>query len=151
MIKETISELENIVEKYTPLLQQLTETDLIAKPVPNKWSKKEILGHLIDSVQNNTRRFVVAQYEDKPHIVYAQDSWVVAANYQQYNSADLIHLWSLLNKHACIILKNIPPGIEQKECLTSTAHSIEWLAADYNRHLLHHLHQILSLEPVAYP
>jgi hypothetical protein len=30
-------------------------------------------------------------------------------------------------------------------------HSISWLAQDYIRHMLHHLHQILQLEPVTYP
>jgi hypothetical protein len=56
-----------------------------------------------------------------------------------------------LNRHACVILKNIPAGVEKRECLTGTLHTIEWLAEDYNKHLLHHLHQILNMEPVAYP
>jgi hypothetical protein len=29
--------------------------------------------------------------------------------------------------------------------------TMEWVAADYCNHLLHHLHQILDLEPIAYP
>ena len=133
------------------MLKQLTEEDFVLKPAPGKWSKKEILGHLVDSIQNNTRRFIVAQYEEQPHIVYAQDYWVTSAGYQQYNTNDLIALWTLMNKHACVILKNMPNGWEKKECLTGTLHSIEWLAEDYNKHLLHHLHQILNLEPIAYP
>jgi hypothetical protein len=31
------------------------------------------------------------------------------------------------------------------------SHTIEWLAADYNKHLGYHLHRILDLEPVPYP
>jgi hypothetical protein len=150
-MKEAILELENIIRKYTPLLYQVSEPDLTLKPAPEKWSKKEILGHLIDSVQNNIRRFIVAQYEDQPHIVYAQNFWVTAANYQEYDTNDLINLWMLLNKHACVILRNIPAGSETKECLTGTLHTIEWLAHDYNKHLLHHLHQVLNLESVPYP
>jgi hypothetical protein len=30
-------------------------------------------------------------------------------------------------------------------------HTIEWLAQDYIKHLLHHLHQVLDSEPVDYP
>jgi hypothetical protein len=121
-MKQTIVELENIIRDYTPLLYGISEPDLVFKPAPEKWSRKEIIGHLIDSVQTNIRRFTVAQYEDQPHIVYAQNFWVTAAAYQQYNTKDLISLWELLNKHACIILKNIPAGIEKKNA--SQAHFI---------------------------
>ena len=93
----------------------------------------------------------MAQYEEQPHIVYAQNFWVNAANYQEYNTNDLVKLWELLNRHACVILKNIPAGAEAKECLTGSLHTIEWLVHDYNKHLLHHLHQVLDLEPVPYP
>ena len=150
-MKQSIVELENIIRTYPPLLYKINEPDLALKPAPEKWSKKEVLGHLVDSVQNNIRRFIVAQYEEQPPIVYAQNFWVTAADYQQYDTKDLIDLWTLLNKHACVILKNIPAGVEQKECLAGTLHTIEWLAQDYNKHLLHHLHQVLNMEPVPYP
>ncbi len=150
-IQETITTLENIVSKYTSLLQAISEADYVLKPVSGKWSKKELLGHLVDSAQNNIRRFVMAQYEALPQVVYAQDDWVTIANYQHYPTPDLISLWTLLNKHICIVLKNIPDGDEKKECITNEPKSIEWIAADYIKHLLHHLHQILNLEPIPYP
>ncbi len=149
---QAISEqLEKIIKDYTPQLQQLSEAGFSYKPSPTKWSGKEMLGHLIDSAQNNIRRFVVAQYEDKPYIVYKQDDWVVAAGYQNYPHKDLIDLWVLINKHLVIILKNIPETSITKEVQTGELHSIKWLAADYNKHLLHHLHQVLNLEPVPSP
>ncbi|MFT3681721.1 MAG: DinB family protein [Ferruginibacter sp.] len=145
------NELEKIVDDYAKRLAEVDERVYVLKPLPHKWSKKEVLGHLIDSAQNNIRRFVVAQYEDKPHIVYAQDNWVTAANYQQYSTTALIELWGLLNRHMAIILKSMPAGAEGKLCLTGELCSIEWLAVDYIKHLKHHLHQILELEPIAYP
>jgi hypothetical protein len=149
---ETIAvELNAIIDKHLPALQFIKEGEYSFKPSPAKWSKKEILGHLIDSAQNNIRRFIVAQYESKPKIVYMQDNWVSIANYQDYNLPDLISLWYLLNKHICHILKSLPPEAVEKECMTEESHTIKWLAQDYNRHLLHHLHQILNLEPAAYP
>ena len=146
-----IDQLEKIITDYTPQLKQLSEAEFSSKPSPTKWSGKELLGHLIDSAQNNIRRFVVAQHEDKPYIVYAQEEWVVAANYQNYPLKDLIDLWILINKHIIIILKNIPEVALLREVKTGDIHSIKWLAADYNKHLLHHLHQVLHLEPVPYP
>jgi hypothetical protein len=144
-------ELETVIDEYASQLKNVTEKNYAAKPLPHKWSKKELLGHLIDSAQSNIRRFVVAQYEDKPYIVYAQDTWVKAADYQHYPTNDLIALWALLNKHMCIVLKNIPAGLEERLCMTGELHSIKWLAEDYIKHLKHHLHQILDLEPVPYP
>src|SRR6185312_10590666 len=150
-MEKIIQQLQLIIDKYAMQLQSIHEDVWLHKPDPVKWSKKEILGHLIDSAQNNIRRFIVAQYEDNPKIVYAQDNWVAASNYQNYVTKDIVDLWTLLNKHICMILKNIPAGVEERLTETSEPHSIKWLAADYNKHLLHHLHQVLDLEPVAYP
>ena len=149
-MENIINQLEQILGDYAPLLTQISEEEFAAKPLPDKWSKKEILGHLIDSAQNNIRRFVVAQYEEKPGIKYAQDKWVAAAGYQNYGTNDLVSLWILLNKHASIILKNRAFNPE-RICDTGEIHSLRWLAMDYIKHLLHHLHQILDLEAVAYP
>ena len=150
-MQKIILQLEQIIVEYAPQLEQLNEADFSIRPAPGKWSGKELLGHLIDSAQNNIRRFVTAQYEEMPTIIYAQDNWVAAANYQNYPGDDLIALWILLNKHACIILKNLPAGAANRQVQTQEIHTVEWLAADYNKHMLHHLHRLLHLEPVVYP
>ncbi|MEP7142882.1 MAG: DinB family protein [Ferruginibacter sp.] len=146
-----IDQLEQILKEYAPLFTEIPEAEFAAKPLPHKWSKKEILGHLIDSAQNNIRRFVVSQYEEKPFIKYAQDNWVSAAGYQNYDTSCLVELWILLNRHAAVVLKNMSPVIAERVCDTGELHSLKWLAHDYNQHLLHHLHQILNLEEIAYP
>jgi hypothetical protein len=45
----------------------------------------------------------------------------------------------------------MPATAEEKICNTGELHSIKWLAADYVKHLKHHLHQVLDLEPRPYP
>jgi hypothetical protein len=152
-VKELNEQLQNIVIEYSPLLNEITEEEYAFKSSPSKWSKKEILGHLIDSAQNNIRRFVVSQYENIPKIVYKQDSWVLIANYQQYPIPDLILLWVLLNRHISIILENTSELNAKRETETNGPHfySMEWLVADYIKHLVHHLHQVLNLEPIPYP
>src|SRR5678810_629405 len=145
-MKAIASELNKIIDDHLPSLRSIGQEEFHFKPSPAKWSKKEILGHLVDSAQNNIRRFVVAQYEDQPSIGYNQDKWVKAADYQQYATADLVNLWTLLNKHICVLLKNLPKGAELRESNTDGLRSIEWLAEDYIRHLRHHLHQLLDLE-----
>ncbi len=152
-MKQTIENLGEIVSTFTPKLYLIDEKIFAAKPRPEKWSRKEILGHLVDSAQTNTRRFVVGQYEDVPKIVYKQDDWVAIAGYQNYPTKDLIEFWALSNKHICMILAHTSAEAAQRKCATNDPehHTIEWLAEDYVKHLLHHLHQVLDLEPVAYP
>ena len=91
-MQPTIQHLEKIVRTYTRRLEALSDDVYAWKPRPEKWSKKETLGHLVDSAQNNIRRFIVAQYEDTPVILYAQDEWVQCAGYQHYPVGDLITL-----------------------------------------------------------
>jgi DinB superfamily len=150
-MKAIAIQLKTLIDEYFPQLKTIPENKVIFKPSPSKWSRKEMLGHLIDSAQSNIRRFIVAQYEEEPYIVYNQDKWVALTNYQQYNLPDLIQLWYLLNKHICHILENMNSDMSARKASTGNLHSIEWLAHDYIKHLRHHMHQVLELEPFAYP
>lgn len=150
-MQATIEHLDKIIRVYVRRLETLSDDDYGWKPRPEKWSRKEILGHLVDSAQNNIRRLIVARYEETPNIVYMQDEWVNYSGYQHYPVKDLIQLWSLLNRHFIMILRQMPPGVEQRQCaMGGQPQTLKWVAADYCNHLLHHLHQILDLEPVAY-
>jgi DinB superfamily len=150
-MKSTAGDLELLINEYAPALKALSKTGLEKKPSPAKWSGKEIIGHLVDSAQSNIRRFVMAQYEETPYIVYNQTKWVEIVNYQHWDSNQLIDLWYLLNKQVCEILKNMSPAAAQLTCRTQETHTIEWLANDYIKHLRHHIHVVLDREPVAYP
>jgi len=152
-MQATIQKLNNIILDYTPKLEQIPHDILGKKTNPGKWSKLEILGHLADSAQNNLRRFLVAQYEENPKIVYRQDDWVALSGYLNYPPAELITLWCSLNKHMSMVLQNMPEANASRTCDTNNPefHTIAWLAEDYVKHLLHHIHQVLDMEPVAYP
>ncbi len=146
----TAIELQTFIDRHRIAVNSLSESQLAEKP-SNGWSKKEIIGHMVDSAMNNIRRFLVAQYEEQPKIVYNQDKWVAITGYQQYDAEALKKLWYLLNNHICILLRNMPPEGEQRKCITEDKHTLEWLAKDYILHLRHHLHQVLDLEKVSYP
>ncbi|MBC7946647.1 MAG: DinB family protein [Chitinophagaceae bacterium] len=143
--------LEAIVEQHHAALQSIPESEMSDKPSPTRWSKKEILGHLVDSAQNNIRRFIVAQYEENPYIVYNQDKWVEISNYQRYDTTEILQLWRALNRQIVTILRNMPPDMAERNCHTQQDATIGWLADDYVKHLRHHLHQVLDLEEVIYP
>lgn len=142
-MQQTIHELRTIVNAYTEKASAIPEDEFSAKPLPNKWSKKEVLGHLIDSAQTNLRRFICGQYEtEPPFVVYQQDFWVSANGYQDAPGQEVIQLWRLINLRICAVLERMPEENYTKHCLTDTLHTLQWLAQDYVKHLKHHLNQI---------
>jgi hypothetical protein len=141
-----IQELIVVVHEYGKKIAAISNDTFTAKPLPTKWSKIEVLGHLVDSAQNNLRRFICSQYEHPPQLIrYDQDFWVLANRYSDSNKEDLIRLWVLLNQRIASVLKEMPEANYQKLCPTANSghRSVEWFAADYVKHLKHHLNQIL--------
>jgi len=153
-MKNTVIQLKQSIEEYGERLKHISEEEFSLKPNPEKWSKKEELGHLIDSAHSNLRRFIVAQYETNPKIRYEQDTWVRLLDYADQNASDLVHLWTLMNRQICYALENMSEEAGEKMCDTGKdqqkLYSLRWLAEDYVKHMLHHLHHILELEAVAY-
>ncbi|MEK6783153.1 MAG: DinB family protein [Bacteroidota bacterium] len=155
-MKNIINELSQIIKEFSPKLDNIPDDVFTAKPKPEKWSKKEVLGHLIDSALNNHRRFICGQYEPIPNIIYDQNFWVKANNYKSSRKEDEIVLWRLLNNQICEVLQNMPDQNTNLLCNTGNGevqvHSIAWLAEDYVKHLKHHLNQILPGSfPITYP
>jgi hypothetical protein len=143
-MKPTIDELRNIISTYTEKIEGMSASEFTAKPVPSKWSKQEVLGHLIDSAQNNLRRFICGQYETIPSkIVYDQDFWVAVNGYQQMKKEHVVALWKLINERIAAVLEKMPEKNYTKTSETSEPHTLQWLAVDYVKHLKHHLNQII--------
>lgn len=147
-MKKIITDLKESLEKYHTKLQHLNEVDFSAKPVPEKWSKKEELGHIIDSAQNNIQRFIRVQYEENVHIRYNPDNWVAMNDYQMRDTKELIELWYLLNKQIIAILEKMPE--EKWETLMSfdinpsVKNTTLYIAEDYVKHMTHHLESITN-------
>ena len=98
MIKEISRELSILVENTVNILKSVDKDLVSIKPAPNKWSIKEILGHLIDSAVNNHNRFIRAQEVDfleSPS--YHQDFWVSVQSYNTVPWDELVELWKLHN------------------------------------------------------
>ena len=104
---EVVQQLDHLLERGTQLVRNSNENELKSKPLPDKWSKKEILGHLIDSGINNLQRFTEIQFENKPYKIrkYNQNELVIANHYNEANSDEILGFWLAINKR---IRKIIP-------------------------------------------
>ncbi|WP_426588524.1 DinB family protein [Mucilaginibacter sp. R-33] len=144
-MNDTVNKLNGIINNVKQLKGR--NIDWAYKASPAKWSKKEVIGHLIDSAQINLQRFVRCTYEENFRLTYEQVEWVAAARYQDADINELIDLWALLNLQIVRVLTNYPPGRLSARCDNSkqepNLQTVEWLAADYVDHMLHHLKDIL--------
>ncbi len=148
MTKESISRLQFLIDTIPSLLTEIEEMKFSEKQNLEKWSKKEILGHLIDSATNNHQRFVRCQFENIPKIVYDQNNWNKFNFYQQIDKRQIIEFWTIYNKQLVQLMKNISNENLLKECKTSDDknYTIEYLISDNVEHLEHHLQQIVDYE-----
>jgi hypothetical protein len=146
MTKNSISRLQYLIDTIPSLLTEIEEIKFSEKQNLEKWSKKEILGHLIDSATNNHQRFIRCQFENIPKIIYDQNNWNKFNFYQQIDKNQIIQFWTIYNKQLVHLIKNIPNENLLKECKTSDDknYTIEYLISDYVEHLEYHLQQIVE-------
>ena len=145
MTDNAIKRLEYLCETIPPLLLNFDEETFSAKPHPGKWSKKEIIGHLIDSATNNHQRFVRAQFEDDPAIAYDQNKWNEFSFYQQISGLQIISFWTIYNKQLVELTRRIPKENLKRGCMVNgKLLTLDFLITDYVEHLEHHLKQVVS-------
>ena len=149
-LKEVINRLKNNIETVPKRFFQFPESELNRNPAPTKWSKKEILGHLVDSAANNHHRFVKAQFQDEPFNMegYAQNEWMDIQMYNEKETSSLVELWKYYNEHILFIMKNTPAKNLEIKCIAEdafeNADTLFLLMKDYVDHMDHHLNQIFN-------
>jgi hypothetical protein len=153
VLNNSINRISFLLNDVSEKIKQIPESDLSFKKLPEKWSKKEILGHLCDSAINNLSRFVRAQFEDEPFKVvpYAQDDWVRVNHYNEMKIEEITDYWSAINKQIINIISNIPEAKLAVKCELGNAafredetdKTLLWLIEDYVVHMEYHLKQII--------
>ncbi|MEB2301415.1 DinB family protein [Lysinibacillus xylanilyticus] len=149
-MQNIIDQLNLWINKVPVEFHQMSELEISRRPTPQKWSKKEILGHLCDSAINNLERFIKVQYDKVPFVLtsYDQVQWVKIQGYQELPIDEILNLWVSLNKKILNVIKNIPNeklalpcDIGNNELMT-----LQWLIKDYLEHMEHHIKkQILNI------
>jgi len=146
-MKEIVEEIREIVKNAVNSLSSMDPGRVSVRENPTQWSKKEILGHLIDSAVNNHHRFVRGGCNaaaDFP--TYNQNDWVRIQQYNRSEWIDLIALWSAYNFHLCDVIERLPDEAVFSHCNIGLEQpvSLEFVIKDYVRHLRHHIDVILE-------
>jgi hypothetical protein len=140
--------MANFRERITStheLLQNISEEESQHPFREGGWSKKEILGHLVDSALNNHQRFVRAALDgfyEGPF--YRQEGWVAMHGYKLMTWPMLVEHWRCQNELLCEVVERIPEDRLNAPCRVGTDApvTLRFLVDDYLDHLGHHVLQI---------
>jgi len=144
---DVATDLGRTVAQAKPLLARLTNADTTARPSAKKWSKKEILGHLLDSASNNHQRFVRAQLQGELTFPgYEQERLVDLEKFSEMDWSFLVDFWASYNRFLAHVLAVMPAKAAGTTCNVgnNAPATLEWIAQDYVAHLKHHLNQIVG-------
>jgi len=140
-------ELRDLIDTAKPRLSSITELEASNKPYADKWSVKEILGHLLDSASNNHQRIIrMQELPDIGSFTYSQDHWVSSQHYQAEPWQATVEFWYLYNAHLAHIIAHVDPASLGSTCEMGYANpaTLKFVIEDYVRHVRHHLNQIFS-------
>ena len=144
-VKGVAHDLRQTIESSLPKLRAISDVAATEPRAPGKWSRKEIIGHLIDSASNNHQRFVRAQQGSALSFPpYDQNHWSASQHCNERSWDDLVSLWYAYNAHLAHVIERIPDASLGVPCVIES-HSpvtLEFLVTDYLVHLRHHLAQV---------
>jgi hypothetical protein len=133
---------------FPAYMSGLSEDRLLDRSAPGKWSRQEVLGHLVDSAINNLVRFTRTPVEPSPYILqsYPQVELVRVNRYQDLPPGHILTLWEGLNRQIVYAIEGLDATqlalpVRLKDGSLPT---LGWLFCDYVAHLEHHLQQVYA-------
>ncbi len=142
---EVADKIDQLVDGVALRLKTAEEEIVSARPGEDKWSMKEIIGHLLDSAVNNHHRFVRTQDAgDFEFPGYEQNEWVSRQNYQDSDWTLLLELWRLYNHHLAHVIRQLPEERLYTVCRIGSYEpcTLRFIVEDYLDHMNHHLKQV---------
>lgn len=147
-VANTIENLRTLLHELPRELQTISESAAAQRRTDGGWSRKEILGHLIDSATVNHQRFVRAQLETGFSLLYEQNQWVDLQHYRDRPWNELVVLWTALNRHLLHAIESIPEEKIENACGQGGDEpwTLAYRISDYLHHMRHHIEQIRRFE-----
>jgi len=144
-MKELSEKLISVIEAAEPKLRQISEPESEKPVLSGGWSRKEVIGHLIDSASNNHQRFVrAAQQSSLDFPGYDQEGNIRVQAPQDAGWLLLVSLWADYNRYLAHIIAHLPASKLETPCRIGSREpvTLAFIATDYLTHLVHHLSQI---------
>lgn len=153
MLDQMPDHLFRLVAQAETLFASFAAKHWSASRGEGKWTRIQLLGHLIDSAANNHQRFVRALIQ--PSLNWPGYDQVAHVNAQSYATADpavCLALWTAYNRHLSHVIRQIGASKTSTLCVIDSAPAMTLadLALDYVAHLEHHLKQLLEGQAIQY-
>jgi len=116
------------------------------------WTRKEIVGHMLDSAANNRQRFVGAAIDGSyAGQQYGQKGWVAAHGYARQPWQTLLNWWQVEHEILAAIVDRIPEERLEATCVVGddAPVSLRFLIEDYVRHQRGHIAQLKAGAPAS--
>lgn len=150
---EITTEIKSVIQIWETRLASLPETIITERRNGQNRNIKQILGHLIDSISNNTHRVVHLQYQESPFSFpnYAtfgnNDRWIAIQDYHHEDWNNMIQLWKYSLLHFCHVINSLSDDKLENEWIAGPGRNITLRAmiVDFLPHLKLHLKEIEDL------
>jgi hypothetical protein len=143
--KALSNRLLTLIDAAGPIFAQVDEHQSSQPLLAGGWSRKQLLGHLIDSASNNHQRFVRASLQPSLNFPgYDQNGNVRAQHFQSASWKVLVSLWHSYNQFLAHVIAHLPESKLDTACRIGAENpvTLKFLATDYVDHLSHHLEQM---------
>jgi hypothetical protein len=144
-MKELSEKLLSVIEGAEPKLRAVSALESTKPILSGGWSRRQVIGHLIDSASNNHQRFVRAALQpslDFPG--YDQEGNIRVQAPQEADWPLLVSLWAAYNRYLAHVIAHLPASALETPCRIASREpvTLDFIARDYLTHLVHHLGQI---------
>ncbi len=112
------------------------------------WTRKQIVGHLLDSSSNNRQRFIRATIDGRyAGPSYAQDAWVAAHGYSDVPWETLLGWWQAEHEILVAAVDRISEERLEASCQVGddAPVTLRFLIEDYVRHQQGHFRQLQAV------
>ncbi|TLX73746.1 DinB family protein [Labilibacter sediminis] len=142
------------LENWESKLMALPEDTMMNKRNSQDRTIKQIIGHMVDSVSNNTHRIIHLQYQESPFSFpnYAtngnNDRWIAIQDYQNENWENLIQHWKYSHIHLIHVIASVNRDKLDNEWISGSEDGnvkLKDMIIDFLRHFHLHLGEIQEL------
>src|SRR5271169_4362015 len=110
-MKELSEKLVRAVQSAEEKLRQVSEAESGAPALKGGWSRRQVIGHLIDSASNNHQRFVRASLGDSLEFPgYDPNGWARVQVPEEADWVLLVALWANYNRYLAHVIAHLPPA-----------------------------------------
>lgn len=139
---ELVALYERGIDDLRSAVTGMTSEQVLARPVPGKWSTIECVGHIADTEIFFTDRIVRTIAMDRPLLMSPDENlYIERIDYQGFDLAEQLALFTALRRHAVRILRAQPPTAWSRTAVHSESGllTLRQLVLQAVRHLGHHL------------